>query len=138
MAKWSVPSALGRTASLVKQRKAIFFAVAACGLSILGWFTAVHWPYRYREIHPLLIQVFGSEVKITHYRRVYLPHPGFIATGITITRPTAPHQPPFGTVQTLYVQGEWNDLFMLRRRVHLVEMTPFTPHHSSGRQPCPP
>jgi hypothetical protein len=84
---------------------------------------AIHWPYRYREIHPLLIQVFGSQVRITHYRRVYLPHPGFIATGITITRPTAPHQPPFGTVQTLYVQGEWNDLILLRRRVHLVEMT---------------
>lgn len=110
------------TVSLIKRRKAIFIAIAGCGLFALGCFTAIHWPYRYREIHPLLIQVFGSQVKVTHYHRIYLPHPGFIATGITITRPTSP-QRPFGTVETLYVQGEWNDLLLLRRRVHLVEMT---------------
>lgn len=98
-------------------------ALGLCGLFVLGCFAAIHWPYRYREIHPLLIQVFGSQVKITHYRRVYLPHPGFTATGITITRPSASNQVPFGSVQTLYVQGEWMDLLLLRRRVHLVEMS---------------
>lgn len=101
----------------------IFLALGACGLCILAWFTAVHWPYRYREIHPLLIQVFGSQVKVTNYHRVYLPHPGFVATGITITRESAPHQPPFGTVDTLYVRGNWLDLLTLQRRVRLVEMT---------------
>lgn len=126
MARSRIPSALGRTAGFISRRKVTFvviLSIAGCGLFVLGCFTAIYWPYRYREIHPLLIQIFGSQVKVTHYRRVYLPHPGFIATGITITRPSAPHQPPFGTVQTLYVQGEWNDLLLLRRRVHLVEMT---------------
>ena len=101
----------------------VLVALGFCGLFVLGCFTAVHWPYRYREIHPLLIDVFGSQIKITHYRRVYLPHPGFIAAGITITRASPPHHVIFGTVQTLYVQGEWKDLLLLRRRVHLVEMT---------------
>lgn len=126
MAGWKVIPAAGRVASCLRRGKTaciVILSIAGCGLVVLGWFTAVHWPYRYREIHPLLIQAFGSEVKITHYRRVYLPHPGFTATGITITRASTPHQPPFGTVETLYVQGEWNDLLMLRRRVHLVEMT---------------
>jgi hypothetical protein len=121
-----IPFVPGRTAAFIRRRKKTLVAIlsiAGCGLVVLGWFTAAHWPYRYREIHPLLIEVFGGQVKITHYRRVYLPHPGFIATGITITRPSAPNQPPFGTVQTLYVQGEWNDLLMLQRRVDLVEMT---------------
>lgn len=97
--------------------------LAACGLVVLGWFTAVHWPYRYREIHPLLIQVFGSQVKVANYHRVYLPYPGFVATGITITRPSAPQQQPLGTVQTLYVRGSWADLLTLQRRVRLVEMS---------------
>ena len=126
MARSTTPSAPARTVGFIRRRKVTLVAIlsiAGCGLFVLGCFTAIHWPYRYREIHPLLIQVFGSQVKVTHYRRVYLPHPGFIATGITITRPSAPHQPPFGTVQTLYVQGEWNDLLLLRRRVHMVEMT---------------
>ena len=123
---WSrICSRAGSALSFVHRRKkscAIILSIE-CALLIFGCVVAIHWPYRYREIHPLLIEVFGSEVKITRYRRVYLPHPGFIATGITITRPTAPHEPAFGTVKTLYVQGEWNDLLMLRRRVHLVEMT---------------
>jgi hypothetical protein len=123
---WSrISSAAGRALSFVHHRKkscAVILSIE-CGLLVLGCIVAIHWPYRYREIHPLLIQVFGSQVKVTHYRRVYLPHPGFIATGIAIIRPSAPHQPPFGTVETLYVQGEWNDLLLLRRRVHMVEMT---------------
>ena len=81
------------------------------------------WPYRYREIKPLLEDVFGSQVAITRYHRTYFPHPGFVATGITLRRKSAPHQPPIGTVQTLFVQGRWIDLLCLRRRVQLVDMT---------------
>jgi len=126
VARLRISSATGRIAGLINRRKttlAVILWIAGCCIFVLGCFTAIHWPYRYREIHPLLIQVFGSQVKVTHYRRVYLPHPGFIATGITVTRSSAPNLPPFGTVETLYVQGEWNDLLLLRRRVHMVEMT---------------
>jgi len=101
----------------------IILGAAALTLSIAGWYLAVHWPYRYREVHPLVEDIFGSRIKITRYRRTYLPHPGFIATGITITRDSAPNQPPLGSVQTLFVQGRWSDLLLLRRRVYLVEMT---------------
>lgn len=119
-------SPLGSAKPAGRRRKTIKIAVLSilgCGLIVLGCFTAVHWPYRYREIHPLLVEVFGSQVKVTNYHRVYLPHPGFVATGLIVTRASAPNQPPLGTVETLYVQGRWRDLLMLRRRVHLVEMT---------------
>ncbi len=49
--------------------------------------------------------------------------PGFVATGITLRRKSAPHQPPIGTVQTLLVQGSWMDLLRLHRYVQLVDMT---------------
>ncbi len=86
-------------------------------------FAGENWPYRYRKIKPLLEDVFGSQVAITQYHRTYFPHPGFVATGITLRRRSAPHQPPIGTLQTLFVQGSWIDLFRLRRRVQLVDMT---------------
>ncbi len=87
------------------------------------YFAGENWPYRYRKIKPLLEDVFGSQVTITAYHRTYFPHPGFMATGITLRRKSAPHQPPIGTVQTLYVQGRWIDMISLRQRVQLVEMT---------------
>ena len=87
------------------------------------YFAKEHWPYRYRTIKPLLEDVFGSQVIITRYHRTYFPHPGFVATGITLRRKSAPDQPPIGTVQTLFVQGSWMDLLRLRHRVRLVDMT---------------
>jgi len=87
------------------------------------YFAGKEWPYRYRKIKPLLEDVFGSQVSIAHYHRTYFPHPGFMATGITLRRKSAPDQPPIGTVQALYVQGGWIDLLLLRQRVQLVDMT---------------
>lgn len=87
------------------------------------YFISANWPYRYRKIHPLLEDVFASQVKITRYHRTYFPNPGFVATGIILRRKSAPDLPPLGTVETLFVQGRWSDLLMLRQRVQLVEIT---------------
>jgi hypothetical protein len=103
-------------------------AVAAVAISIAAvasYFVAVHWPYRHREIKPLLESVFGGQITVAQYHRTYFPNPGFLATGITIRRKSAPDQPPVGTVKTLYVQGHWPDLLLLRNRVELVDMTGF-------------
>ena len=93
------------------------------GVMVGIYFAGEHWPYRYREVKPLLEDVFGSQVAITRYHRTYFPNPGFVATGITLRRKSAPHQPPIGTVQTLFVHGSWIDLFRFRRYVQLVDMT---------------
>jgi hypothetical protein len=87
------------------------------------WFVGQNWPFRYRKIHLLLEDVFGSQIHIAHYRRTYFPHPGFIATGLTLRSRSAPGQPPIGTISTLVVQGNWGDLFLLRDRLRLVDAT---------------
>jgi hypothetical protein len=97
--------------------------VVLAGVMIGIWFLGQNWPFRYRKIHPLLEDVFGSQVFITRYHRTYFPHPGFIATGIVLRRKSAPDQPPIGTVQTLFVQGRWADLLLLRDRLGLVDAT---------------
>jgi hypothetical protein len=105
---------------------------------------AVYWPFRYREIHPLLEEMFGNQVRIGHYHRVYFPHPGFIATNLTLSPKNRSNRSPRGTVETLSVQGNWHDVFLFRDRVRLVEITGF--HllvHAPGsdgnqsRQPLP-
>jgi len=100
-----------------------FIALAAVMVSI--WFAGQNWPFRYRRMKPMLEEVFGSQVAISHYHRVYFPNPGFIASGLTIRRKSVPGQPPLGTVQTLFVHSRWIDLLLLRNRIQLVKMTGF-------------
>jgi hypothetical protein len=66
-----------------------------------------HWPYRYRNVEPLLQKVFASQIKIDHYHRTYFPRPGFVATGLTLRRYSAPDLPPIGSADSLVVQGSW-------------------------------
>lgn len=88
---------------------------------LAGWYEANrHWPYRYRNVEPLLQKTFASQVRIERYHRTYFPHPGFVAQGITLKRNTAPDLPPVGSADELMVQGTWSDLLALRRRVELV------------------
>jgi hypothetical protein len=95
-----------------------------CGIVALGaaglYFANIYWPYRYRNVEPLLENVFASKITMDHYRRTYFPHPGFVATGLTLRRKNAHNLPPVGTAEELHVQGEWNDLLILHRSVPLV------------------
>lgn len=103
-------------------RAIIGFAVLAAVLVGI-WLAGRYWPFRYSKMKPMLDQVFGSQVDIAQYHRVYFPHPGFIATGLTIRRKSVPGQSPFGTVETLYVRSRWINLLLFRKRIQLVEMT---------------
>ncbi len=87
------------------------------------FFVREHWPYRYREIKPLLEGDFGSEVKIGRYHRTYFPYPGFVAEDVRLHRKTAPDAPDLGHADRMVVQGRWSDLLTLQRRVRLVEVT---------------
>jgi hypothetical protein len=97
--------------------------VLLAGLMTGIWFLGQNWPFRYRKIHPLLEDVFASQIHIAHYHRLYFPHPGFIATGLTLRSRSAPGQPPIGAISTLVVQSSWADLFLLRDRLRLVDAT---------------
>ena len=84
-------------------------AVALVVLLALGvYFANAHWPYRYRIVKPLLEGVLASQLQISSYHRTYFPHPGFVATGITLRRKSAPDLPPLGSVDKLFVQGRWS------------------------------
>lgn len=96
-----------------------FVLLAAVMIGI--WFIGRNWPFRYKLIRPELEGTFGSQVHIEHYARTYFPNPGFVATGLTLTRQSNTAS-PIGTVQQLIVQGHWMDLFTLHRRLQLVEM----------------
>ena len=86
-------------------------------------FISANWPYRHRKIAPMLDDMLASQVTFIGYHRTYFPRPGFVATGVTMRRKSAPDLPPLGQVDTMVVQGTWTDLIMLRQRVELVDVT---------------
>lgn len=57
------------------------------------------------------------------YYRTYLPHPGFVATGIHLWRVTPAGNEPLGSIETFAVQGAWIDMIRLRHRVRLIDIT---------------
>ena len=91
-------------------------------VSIGFYLIDAYWPYRYRNVDPLLQKVFASQIKMDHYHRTYFPSPGFVATGLTLHRNSAPDLPPVGSARNLVVQGRWLDLLLLRKRVRLVSV----------------
>jgi len=97
--------------------------VAVLALLVAGVYVAdQYWPYRYRNVKPLLEQVLASQVTISAYHRTYFPHPGFVAKALTLRRNSAPDLPPVGSTEDLIVQGSWLDLLLFRRRVRLVDI----------------
>lgn len=81
-----------------------------------------HWPYRYRNVRPLLEQLLASRITVSAYHRIYFPHPGFVAKALTLRRNTAPDLPPVGSTEDLIVQGSWLDLLLFRKQVRLVDI----------------
>ena len=103
----------------------VHIVIVALGalLAVAVVFISANWPYRHRKIAAMLEDVLACDVTFTGYHRIYFPRPGFVATGITMRRKSAPDLLPLGQVETMIVQGTWSDLVMLRQRVELVDIT---------------
>ena len=75
------------------------------------------WPFRYRQVHPLLEEVFQSKVVVGGYHRTYFPNPGFVADMVTFYRHGDTQIPALATVQRMTVKGQWG---MLLFHPHLL------------------
>jgi hypothetical protein len=113
-------SAIDRKTFLREGGRLCVAGAALVGFVLAIAFVNLHWPYRYRNVEPLLEKVFASKIKIDKYHRTYFPAPGFVADGVTLRRNSAPNLPPVGSVSHLRVEGRWIDLLLLRDRVRLV------------------
>jgi hypothetical protein len=98
-------------------------SILALLVALTAWYLADrYWPYRYRNVKPLLESVLASQVTVREYHRTYFPYPGFVAEGLILRRDSAPNLPPVGSTGKLIVRGSWLDLLLLRDRVRLVDL----------------
>jgi AsmA-like C-terminal region len=115
-----------RVSPSLRRRRMVWILCLAVTVVVLGaaggYCIDRYWPFRYRNVEPLLENVFASHIKIEHYHRTYFPSPGFVASEITLRRNSAPDLPPVGSVRSLVVEGSWIDLLLFRKRVSLVDV----------------
>lgn len=93
-------------------------ALGLVGLHLMFFF----WPFRYRQVHPLLEKVFRSEVDVKTYYRTYFPHPGFVAEDITFYRHGDTHIPPLATLKRMTVSGTWSGLILHPHTLYLIRL----------------
>jgi len=78
------------------------------------------WPFRYRQVHPLLQSIFESRVEVHGYHRTYFPHPGFVADHVTFYRHGDMSIPPLATIDRMRVVGHWTTLLFHPHRLNLI------------------
>ena len=99
----------------------VLLCLLLVGVHLMFYF----WPFRYRQVHPLLESTFRSKVTVSGYHRTYFPHPGFVADNVTFYRHGDTSIPPLATIRRMTVSGNWFTLFFhphLLRSIQLEDM----------------
>lgn len=108
-----------KTKRRIRRAEWITFALVAAamvGVHLMFFF----WPFRYREVHPLLESVFESRVEVHGYHRTYFPHPGFVADHVTFYRHGDRSIPPLATIDRMQVLGQWTTLLFHPHRLNEI------------------
>jgi hypothetical protein len=108
----SVTAEQRRTTSGKHKRHIIELALFAVLVLALAGVAVMltYWPFRYREVHPLLEHTFRSKVQVKRFHRTYFPHPGYVAEGVTFYRHGDLQIPPLATLDRMTVVGTWTNL----------------------------
>jgi hypothetical protein len=120
----SIAAKHGRATSWKHKRHVIELAlfavlvVALAGVAVM----LTYWPFRYREVHPLLEHTFRSKVMVKRYHRTYFPHPGYVAEGITFYRHGDTQIPPLATLDRMTVVGKWTNLIFHPHELYEIQL----------------
>jgi hypothetical protein len=93
-------------------------ALALAGVAVM----LTYWPFRYREVHPLLEHTFRSQVQVKRYHRTYFPHPGYVAEGVTFYRHGDMQIPPLATLDRMTVIGTWTNLIFHPHELYEIRL----------------
>jgi hypothetical protein len=121
----SITSKRQRTARWMRRKRHVIelavFAVlvlALAGVAVM----LTYWPFRYREVHPLLETTFRSRVTVKRFHRTYFPHPGYVADGVTFYRHGDTQIPPLATLDRMTVVGTWTNLIFHPHELYEIRL----------------
>jgi hypothetical protein len=81
------------------------------------------WPFRYREVQPLLQRTFQSKVDVRSFHRTFFPHPGYVAEGLVFYRHGDTHVSALATIDRMTVVGTWTALVFHPHRIHEIRLS---------------
>lgn len=96
----------------------IVLCLVLIGVHLMFFF----WPFRYRQVHPMLESVFRSKVTVSGYHRTYFPHPGFVADNVTFYRHGDTSIPPLATIRRMTVSGNWFSLLFHPHSLRIIQL----------------
>src|ERR1017187_6958533 len=96
---------------------ASLIGIAAIVVIVLAW----NWPYTQQAVTKALQDRFARTVQIRAFRKTYFP-PGCVAEEISFLHRRRKDLPPLITVQTLIIQGSYNGLFRIHKRLDDVQV----------------
>lgn len=96
----------------------VIFVLAMVGVAVM----LTYWPFRYREVHPLLEHTFRSKVLVKRFHRTYFPHPGYVAEGVTFHRYGDMQIPPLATLDRMIVVGSWTNLIFHPHELYEIRL----------------
>jgi hypothetical protein len=120
----SIAAKHGRATSWKHKRHVIELAlfvvlvVALAGVAVM----LTYWPFRYREVHPLLERTFRSKVIVKRYHRTYFPHPGYVAEDVIFYRHGDTQIPPLATLDRMTVVGTWTNLIFHPHELYEIRL----------------
>jgi hypothetical protein len=91
--------------------------IAGFALIALAW----NWPFTQKAVTKALQDRFARTVQIRSFRKTYFP-PGCVAEGVSFLHRKRTDLPPLITVQTLIIQGSYNGLLRIHKRVDEVQV----------------
>ena len=97
------------------------FAWSAVVLAVLlvldGILLAIWWPFKEGSLVRSLEHFSSSEVRIGSFKRIYFPHPGYIAEGITFSRGANGHKVQLASVGKLVSRASWFAMLSFTHRL---------------------
>jgi AsmA-like C-terminal region len=75
------------------------------------------WPFTKSDFLRDLKHFSASDVRVTHFRQSYFPHPGYIAEGVTFARRSGQSWIEMAQVKRIECIGSWMALFTFTHRV---------------------
>jgi hypothetical protein len=96
-------------------RRLAIVGVSILALAALGlFFLARHWPFSRQRVTDALQDDFHGRVTFQRFRTAIFPHPGCVAEGAVLVRPTTTQDSsPFASAQKLIIRAHYLD-FLLR------------------------
>ncbi|HSU33649.1 MAG TPA: AsmA-like C-terminal region-containing protein [Bryobacteraceae bacterium] len=93
-----------------------------CLLVASGIILFIKWPFTEQHLLETLEHVSSSEVRLKQFHKIYFPHPGYVADGITFWRKSPRGEVQLGSVRRFEARATWMALLTLTHRLQNIRL----------------